>query len=78
MNGISKITAMIIASRDDLIFTHSEPEKGKFSGWITMPNGRPLVETRPVFESSELAISHMKELRGQCAETLNQVGLSFP
>lgn len=63
--GISMITAIVIKERDDLIVTHSGPEDGKYAGWITLPpeqNCRPLLNTKHVFDSPELAESHMKDL----------------
>ncbi len=65
--GLSTITAMTIASRGDLIYSHAGPAKnGKYAGWITMPNGRPLLNTEPVFDTPELAEKHMTDLRDKC------------
>jgi hypothetical protein len=65
--SLSISTAMIIASRDDLVYSHAGPsENGQFSGWITMPNGRPLLSTQPTFEAAEQAEQHMLDLRDKC------------
>lgn len=64
--SISRITAIIIKERDDLLITHSGPdEHGKYAGWITYPseqNCRPLLNTKYVFDTPELAEEHMKSL----------------
>ena len=36
MSGITRLTAMIIASRDDIVCTSSGPVDGKYIGWITI------------------------------------------
>ena len=69
--SLTNSTAMIIASRDDLIYSHAASENGKFIGWITMPNGRPLLNTEPVFDSAEKATQHMIDLRDKCVNHFN-------
>jgi len=65
-------TAMIIATRDDLIYSHAGPtENGKYIGWITMPTGRPLLNTEPVFDTAETAKQHMLDLRDKCIKHLD-------
>ncbi len=62
--SISTATAIAIANRDDLIYSHSGPnDSGKYSGWISYPTGRPLLNTKPIFDSAELAETHMHNLR---------------
>lgn len=67
--SISNLTAMIIASNDNLIFTYAGPDSnGKFAGWITMPNGRPVLNTQSAFDSSDDAKNHMLSLRDKLAD----------
>ncbi len=67
--GLSTITAMVIANRDDLDYSYAGPAKnGKYTGWITMPNSSPLLNTEPVFDTPELAVQYMTDLRDKCIE----------
>ncbi|WP_292992516.1 hypothetical protein [Nitrosomonas sp.] len=67
--SISNLTAMIIVNNEDLIFTYAGPDSnGKFSGWISMPNGRPVLNTQSVFDSSGDAKNHMLSLRDKLAD----------
>lgn len=64
------ITAMIIATRDDLRFDASaEPdENGKYIGWISLPpedNYRPLVNTEPIYDSPEEAVAGVKAIAAE-------------
>ena len=62
--SISNSTALAIANRDDLIYSYAGPdESGKYSGWISYPNGRPLLNTKHLFESAKIAEAHMINLR---------------
>lgn len=63
---ISTITAMIIASRDDVICTSAGPtDAGKYVGWITLgpeDRCRPLLDSGPVYSSHEEAKRGMEKL----------------
>lgn len=70
------ITAMIITTRDDLVYSHAGPSgEGKYSGWINMPNGRPVLNTTPIFDSPQLAEKHMTDLRNTLKEKLKSDGV---
>ena len=64
--GISRLTAITIQNRDDLMVTSAGPtENGKYIGWITYPssqNCRPLLNTESIFDTAELAEKHMQDL----------------
>lgn len=73
--GLSLITVMAIASHDDLIYSHAGPsEDGKYSGWITLPGGRPLLNTEAVFDTAEDAKQHVIDLRAECVSYLDEKG----
>ncbi len=72
MMSLTNGTAMIIASRDDLIYSHAGPDgTGKYAGWINMPSGRPLLNTTNIFDTAELAEKHMTDLRDDLAKRFN-------
>ena len=61
------ITAMIIATRDDLMFDASAKpaENGKYIGWISLPpedNYRPLINSEPIYDTAADAVAAMKEV----------------
>ena len=62
--GISNLTAMIIASRDDIICTSAGPaENGKYLGWITLgveDRCRPLLNSEPIYNSHDEAKAAME------------------
>ena len=63
MSGVTRLTAMIIASRDDIICTSAGPVEGKYLGWITLgPESRcrPLLNSEPIYESHEAAKAAME------------------
>jgi len=64
--GIDRLTAYVVATRDDLHFTAAGPHKnGKWSGWITLPvedQLRPLVSSEPIYDSREAAVQAMRDL----------------
>ena len=67
--GISLLTALTIATRDDLVYGHAGPSvDGKYSGRIALPNGRALLSTEPIFDTPRLAENHMIGLRDACAK----------
>jgi hypothetical protein len=62
---VTNLTALIIATRDDIICTSAGPVDGKYIGWITLgPDSRyrPLLNSDAIYNSHEEAISAMKEL----------------
>lgn len=63
--GVSRITAYIIATRDDIVCTQGGPaENGKFVGWITLGEDdryRPLLNTEPIYDTPEEAVAAMKK-----------------
>lgn len=64
MAGITIVTMLIIRTRDDLEYTFDGPDKqGKFSGWIYIKNGRPLVSTDAIYDSAELAVNAMLNIK---------------
>lgn len=70
--GISRLTAIAIQERDDLIITHSGPsDGGKYKGFIALPADqycRPLVSTEPMFDSADAAELHMRNLMSRIQE----------
>lgn len=64
--GISKITAITIQERNDLLVSYAGPaDNGKYIGWITYPSEqhcRPLINTEATFDTPELAEQHMRDL----------------
>ncbi|MEK7673845.1 MAG: hypothetical protein AAB371_01440 [Patescibacteria group bacterium] len=71
--GISYLTGVILATRDDIVVTFGGPitkgpHKGKYWGWITFgeeDHHRPLIDGGP-FDSSELAIECMQGVVDAC------------
>lgn len=64
---ISTLTAMMICNRDDIQVTYGGPDldHGKYVGYVTLgPKDyyRTLLNTEPIFNSSDDAITHMNEL----------------
>jgi hypothetical protein len=74
MNGISRLTAMMIAEGENLIFTAGGPDKnGKYMGWITLGEDRycrPLLNSEAIYDSLETATQAMLDLKKQCREFL--------
>lgn len=72
---MTRLTAMIIASRDDIIVTAGGPgNDGKYMGWITLGEEdrcRPLLNSEAVYNSFEEAREAMErlveEVRGKVA-----------
>ena len=67
------ITAIIIATRDDLRFDSSAKpaNNGKYLGWISLPpedNYRPLINTEPIFKSKRAAVEGMKVIDDKIRE----------
>ncbi len=71
---ISNLTAMIIASHDDLVITATGPAmgtedhpewNGKYLGWITLGKEdryRPLLNSDPYYDTAEDAVVAMKKI----------------
>ncbi len=61
---MTRLTAIILATRDDLIITHGGPSKdnGKYVGWILKPEDRwaPLLNTEAIFDTAEAAEAYMR------------------
>ena len=79
MNGITLLTAIVIHSNDDVECNGGgpDPETGKFVGWIThglAKRYRPLVSTKPIYDSKEAATeaieSLVKQIRSKTIEEL--------
>lgn len=66
MNTISRLTALIIAARDDIQITSGGPtDDGKWVGWITLgpeDRCRPLLDSGPRYNSKEDAEEGMRKL----------------
>lgn len=65
--GIDKLTAYIIATRDDIIVTHGGPAKsnGKYAGWITLGEEdryRSLLNTEAIYDTEEAADKAMENI----------------
>jgi len=65
--GITKLTAYIIASREDIVITYGGPAKdnGKYVGWITLGEEdrfRPLLNTTPIYDTPQDAEQAMKDI----------------
>ena len=74
--GLSNLTAMTIANRDDLLVTHSGSDCGrKYAGWICMPGGRPLLNTDQIFDSAKEAEQYMVDLKKELEETFSNIRL---
>ncbi len=69
--GISKYTALVIACQEDIQFSAGGPVGGKYVGWITLgleDRYRPLLNSAPIYDSSEEAIAAMKRLAEELKE----------
>ena len=71
--GITMLTAMIIASNDDLIIDAGGPSeegesKGKYVGWIMKNEDRwaPLLNTEPIYDTAKEAKKAMRDLVKEC------------
>ena len=66
--GLSLLDALVIQTNGENIRCGAVQEKptGKWSGWVYLWRGghihRPVVNTNPVFESAEVAVSYMEAL----------------
>jgi hypothetical protein len=65
LSGLSLITVINLKySEDEYInVTHSGPaNNGKYLGWITKIDGRPVISTEPIFGTSQDAEAHMRSV----------------
>lgn len=65
--GLSRGTLLRLSglSESDYSVTHAAHRAGKckrFAGWLTSPDGRPLINTEPVFRSAISAELHVRRL----------------
>ena len=71
--GISRITAIQIQSRDDIVVSSGGPTaNNKYVGWITLgpdDSYRPLLSTADNFDSPDSAEQHMKDLVAKIRDT---------
>jgi len=74
--GVTKLTAYIIATRDDINVTSafSQPD-GKWVGWITLGEEdryRPLLDSGPCYNSREEAEAGMHKLIEELRRLVNE------
>ena len=74
---VTRLTAMVMATRDDLRFDASAKpaENGKYIGWISLPpedNYRPLINSEPIYDTKEDAIEAMKRVAAECKEFIEK------
>jgi hypothetical protein len=73
---ISKITAMAIGTRDDIVTAAAGPdESGKYSGWITLgvdDHFRPLLSSECIYDSEEAAKKTMDEIVAEIREQMKK------
>ena len=64
--GIDRLTAYIIANREDIVITHAGPSKdGKYMGWITLGEEdryRPLLNSEAIHDTPKEAEQVMRDL----------------
>lgn len=63
--GLSVLTVINLkhCGDEDIVITHAGPtENGKYSGWITTPEGRPLINTQDIFDTAGDAEGHMRKI----------------
>lgn len=63
---VTKLTAMIIANRRDLVVSYGGPNSnGKYTGWITLgpeDRYRPLLNSEPYYETPAQAEEDMRRI----------------
>ena len=63
---IDRLTAYIIATREDIIITHGGPtDNGKYLGWIILgeeDHYRALLNTNAIYDTGEAADKSMRDL----------------
>ena len=86
--GVSMLTALTIANRDDIVIDAGGPHgpslehpewENKYIGWITLgeeDNFRPLLNSDPIYDNPEQAKTAMQdlviEIKKQVKETINE------
>jgi len=74
--SISRITAYIIATRDDIVISAGGPaENGKYVGWITLGEEdryRPLLNSEPIYDTPEAAKEAMTQVVVEVKEAVEQ------
>ncbi len=76
MNGITRLTALIIASRDDIVCTSAGPVDGKYVGWITLGEDdryRPLLNSEPIFASHDAAKLAMETTVNEIRQNIDKI-----
>jgi hypothetical protein len=72
--GLSVLTVINLKhSQDEYInVTHAGPaENGKYLGWITTHEGRPVINTEPIFDTPADAEAHMRRVIAAAREWEN-------
>ena len=75
--GIDRLTAYIIASREDIIITHGGPSKnnGKYTGWITLGEEdycRPLLNSQDIYDTPKDAEEAMHDIVKKIKEAVEK------
>lgn len=70
LGGLSVMTVMNLkwAEDEDMVIAHGGPSKGngKYCGWITNLDGRPVVNSDAIFDTPEEAEDHMRKVVAAC------------
>lgn len=72
--GLSVLTVINLKHSEDeyINVTHAGPaENGKYLGWITTPEGRPVINTEPTFDTPADAEAHMRRVIAAAREWEN-------
>lgn len=67
--GLSFLTVINLKHSEDeyLNYTHAGPAKnGKYLGWITTREGRPIINSEPMHDTPEAAVAHMRSVVVAC------------
>lgn len=83
MAGISKLTAFIIATRDDIVVSAGFYKPlNKWVGWITLgleDRYRPLLDSGPFYDTEEAALEGMRKTIAEVKEAVEkEVGAKNP
>lgn len=74
---ITRLTAYIIASRDDILCTSAGPVEGKYLGWITLgpeDRCRPLLNSEPIYNSHDEAKAAMEAVVAEIRQKVREDG----
>lgn len=72
--GLSVLTVINLKHSEDeyINVTHAGPaENGKYLGWITTLEGRPVINTEPIFDTPADAEAHMRRVIAAAREWEN-------